>query len=148
MRGLLSAAGRSFLRAFVASVLVLAPGVLAAPNLDQSKALGVAALIASISAALKAIQVFIPQLSLPFGAYSEIANSFARAFIAAFVVAFVGVLDAPELDFSKAAITAVIVGALTAAIRAVQGAFTPGDFPAPQQGFAVAEDPPSVQAAR
>lgn len=137
MRTLLSAAGRSFLRAFVATVLVLAPGVLNAPNLDQAKLLGVAALVASLSAGLKALQVFVPQLSLPLGRWSEIGNSFVRAYVGTFVVTLVGILDAPNLDLSRAAVTALLVGALTAAIRAVQGYFTPGDSPAPEKGFEV-----------
>jgi hypothetical protein len=43
MLHLLSEAGRSFLRAFGGAMLILLPGVLAAPNLDQAKGIGVAA---------------------------------------------------------------------------------------------------------
>jgi hypothetical protein len=63
MKTLLAAAGREFLRAFGASLVVLIPGVLSAPDLNQSYALGVAALFASLAAAVKAVQVFVPQLS-------------------------------------------------------------------------------------
>jgi hypothetical protein len=138
MRGVLSAAGRSFLRAFVASVVLLAPGVLAAPDLNQTKVLGVAALIASLAAGFKALQVFVPQLAFG-GKYGELANSFVRAFLGAFLTSIIGILDAPDLSTLKSVAFAALVGALTAGIRAVQGFFTVGDYPAPQKGFVVAD---------
>ena len=63
MKELLATAGREFLRAFGASLLILAPGVLAAPNYDQMFLLGVGALAASIAAGLKAVQELVPLLS-------------------------------------------------------------------------------------
>lgn len=138
MRGVLSAAGRSFLRAFVASAVLLFPGVLAAPDLNQSKALGVSALIASIAAGIKALQVFVPQLQFP-GPYGEYISSFVRAFLGAFIVSVLGILDAPDLHTLKAAAFAALTGALAAGVRALQGYFTAGDVPAPQAGFVTAE---------
>jgi hypothetical protein len=44
------------LQAFLAAVLVLAPGILNAPNLEAAKTLGVAALVAGIAAALSALK--------------------------------------------------------------------------------------------
>lgn len=43
-------------QAFVAAVLVLAPGILQAPNLETAKTLGVAALVAGLAAALSALK--------------------------------------------------------------------------------------------
>lgn len=43
-------------QAFVGAVLVLAPGILQAPNLETAKALGIAALVAGVAAALSALK--------------------------------------------------------------------------------------------
>lgn len=141
MLHLLSEAGRSFLRAFVGSLVILLPGVLAAPNLDGAVALGIAALIASIAAGLKAIQVFVPQLTfaavLParFAVFALWVDSFARAFISTLIVSLTGWLAMPTLDFSKSVVVALLVGALAAGVRAVQSLLTPGEPPNPQAGI-------------
>lgn len=139
MSTLLSEAGRSFLRAFGGSLVVLLPGILSAPTLHGVAALGIAAIIASLAAGLKAIQVFVPQLSFKsikqLGAYYVYADSFARAFIAAFITAVVGILVMPTFSVSTSLIIAVVVGAVTAGIRAVQGLLTPGEVPSPQSGI-------------
>jgi predicted transporter len=44
------------IQAFLGAVLVLAPGVLNAPNLEVAKTLGVAALVAGLAAALSALK--------------------------------------------------------------------------------------------
>jgi predicted transporter len=44
------------IQAFIAAVLVLAPGILQAPNLEVAKTLGVAALVAGLAAALSALK--------------------------------------------------------------------------------------------
>ena len=54
MLHLLSEAGRSFARAFGGALIVLLPGILAAPNLDGAIGLGIAALIAALTMGLKA----------------------------------------------------------------------------------------------
>ena len=46
------------IQAFIGAVLVLAPGILQAPNLQTAKTLGVAALVAGIAAALSALKNF------------------------------------------------------------------------------------------
>lgn len=141
MRNLLEKAGLSFLRAFGASILVLATGVSTAPNLNQAYALGVAALIASIAAGIKAVQVFAPQLSfvglLPdsVAPYASWVDSFVRAFVGAFLVAVLGVLNAPDLQTAKALLVAAIVGAVTAGIRALQGLLTQGETPFVEKGL-------------
>jgi len=43
-------------QAFLGAVLVLAPGILQAPNLEAAKTLGVAALVAGVAAALSALK--------------------------------------------------------------------------------------------
>jgi len=138
MRHLLSEAGRSFLRAFAGSLLILLPGVLAAPDMNQVLGLATAAIISSVVAGLKAIQVFVPQLS--FSAYlpglkGALLDSFARAFLGSFVVLLQGVLASPDFDTGKAALIAALIAAVTAGIRAVQGLFTSGEEPAPNSGF-------------
>jgi len=129
----LSAAGRAFLIAFGASALALMSGVSESPNLDQAFALGVAALFASIAAGIKAIQVYVPQVSFgvyikqPFGAWLD---AFIQGAIGAFLVSAFGILNAPDLGVTwKAAVVAAIVGALQAGIRALQGAVTAGETP-------------------
>lgn len=140
METVLSAAGRSFLRAFVAAILVLAPGVLSAPNLNRATALGIAAVIASIAAGLKTLQVFVPQISFvpylakPFGDW---ADSFTRAFVAAFLTSIIGILNMPNLSTWHSLVVGAVTGALAAGIRAVQGFLTPGDSPSPTSGIHV-----------
>jgi hypothetical protein len=147
MQSLLSEAGRSFLRAFAASIIVLAPGILAAPNLNRAVAIGIAAVMASIAAGLKAIQVFIPRLSLvaylparplPLGAW---ADSFLRAFLAAFVTSLIGILNMPDLSGGKAAVVGALVGAFAAGFRGIQSALTRGELPFAAAGFTIPPPP-------
>jgi len=126
LRELGGKAGRAFLRAFGVGVLTYSTGVLAAPNLDQAFALGVAALASSLAAGFAALQVFVPMLAFQ-GKYAELANEFLRAGLGFFLVALVGMLNAPDQSFSKAAIVGLLTGALAAGLRAVQGVATPGD---------------------
>lgn len=140
---LLSEMGRAFLRAFGGSLIILLPGVLTAPSLNGAVALGIAALVASLAAGLKAIQVFIPQLSftslLPASvrAYGWVLDDFARAFFASFVIAITGWLAMPDFSWSNSIFIGLLVAAVTAGIRAIQGGLTPGDVPAPQSGLHV-----------
>jgi hypothetical protein len=144
MLELLSAAGRSFLRAFLASILVLAPGILAAPNLNKMYLLGVAAILASIAAGIRAIQAYVPEISLVHylgHPYGDWADSFLRAFLASLVVTLPGVLNAPDLSTGRSLATAAIIGAFTAGIRALQGFFTAGEHPSPGLGLSAPEMP-------
>jgi hypothetical protein len=138
MLHLLSEAGRSFLRAFGGSLLILLPGVLSSPDFGTTRGLAVAALIASVTAGLKAIQVFVPRLSFAsviHNAYYVVADSFARAFLGTFITLVIGLLSAPEFHVTRAALIAVLVGAVTAGIRAIQGFLSNGDVPSPPTGF-------------
>jgi hypothetical protein len=133
---ILSAAGRSFLRAFLGSLLVLAPGVGDAPNLNRAYALGVSALIASVTAGINTLQEFVPQITWGqlLGEYGKIADSFTRVFLGTLIATLPPILNAPDLSAARALGTAALIGAITAGLRAVQGFFTKGDVPNPQQG--------------
>lgn len=126
IRDIAGKAGRAALRAFLAAALTYSTGVLAAPNLNQAYALGVAALAASIAAGLAALQAFVPMLAFK-GTYAELLNSFVRAALGAFLVSVIGILNAPELSVTSSLIVAAVVGAISAGLRALQGAATPGD---------------------
>lgn len=144
MQKLLFAAGTSFLRVFGITFLMAATGILAAPNLSAAVGLSVAALVASIAAGLRAIQVFIPQLTfsnylpVPIGSW---VDAFVRAFIAALIVGIVGLLEMPELPTGRSVWLAVIIGALTAGVRAIQGLLSPGESPAPEKGLSIPQEP-------
>lgn len=138
MKNVLAQAGREFLRALGASLVILAPGVLAAPNLDQMFLLGVAALAASVAAGLKAVQAFVPALSFSEFVSQPLAawlDAFSRAFLASLLVFLVGLLSAPELVFDKAVVVAALVAALAAGFRALEGLLTKGEQPAPNTGI-------------
>ena len=137
MEKLLFAAGTSFLRAFGAAFLVYALGILAAPSLASARSLSIAALLASIAAGLRAIQVFVPQISfdsLVAQPYAAWADSFVRAFLATLLISVTGWLASPDFSTWKAVGLAAVVGAVTAGVRALQGIFTKGDQPAPATG--------------
>ena len=140
MKVLLEKAGAAFLRAFGAAAVTYGAGLAAAPNLNQAYLLGVAALVGSITAGLRAIQVFVPQVSVSslFGdEVGKYADSFLRAFLGAFLVAITGALNAPDLSTAKSLAVAAITGAIAAGFRALQATVTKGENPAPQTGIEV-----------
>ena len=146
MKVILEKAGLSFLRAVVGVVLVFAPGLLNAPNFQAAKTALVAVIVAAIAAGLKAVQVYFPQLSVQgvwHSPFAKFVDSFLRAFVGTLVTLLIGVLSVPVYHFEKAALLAVLVGAVTAGIRAVQALFTKGETPVPKAG---APDPPAVPA--
>ena len=55
----------SFVRAFVGSLIILLPGILAAPDFSAAKALSISALIAAATAGVKAVQEFLALGSSP-----------------------------------------------------------------------------------
>lgn len=138
MTKLLERAGASFLRAFGVSLLFFATGILNAPNLETARALSIAALLGSLAAGLRAVQVFVPQLSFetilpkPWFAY---ADSFVRAGLAAFLVAVTGWLATPDFSTWKSVLIGAVVGAGAAGFRAVQGLFTEGETPVADKGL-------------
>jgi hypothetical protein len=141
---LLSAAGRAFLRAFVAALFLYGLGVLTAPTLSNLALLGVAAIASAFVAALRAIQAVWPGLALaahlghPFGDW---ADAFITAFIASLIVTLPGLVHAPDLNTAKSLAVAALMGALTTAVRAVQGLLTQGEFPAEGKGIVEPRNP-------
>jgi hypothetical protein len=139
----LSTAGRAFLRALVASIITYAVGIAAAPSLNKLALFGVAALVGAFAAGLRVIQAYLPGLALakylghPYGDW---ADSFLQGFVAALIVALPGIAGAPNLSTAGSLAVAVILGALTAGARAVQGVLTVGEHPAPAVGLA---EPPN-----
>lgn len=139
MTHLLEKAGASFLRAFGASLLVLAPGLFSAPNLNGVKLLAVAVIFSAVTAGLKALQIYAPQVTFasvipqPYAAWLD---SFTRAFLGVFISSLIGILQVPNLGTTKAAITAALIGAIAAGFRAIQGALTKGETPGPSKGLA------------
>lgn len=133
MRTLLQEAGREFLKAFLASLIVLLPGVLAATNLNNAFALGVAALFAAFAAGLKAVQVLVPKLSFASLISNKVTaawlDAFSRAAIGAFLVSIISFLNTPDYTNVKALAVAAIVGAVSAGVRALEGLVTKGEFP-------------------
>lgn len=140
MTHLLSEAGRSFLRAFAVTFVAFATGILGATNESSAVALSIAALAASVAAGLKAIQVFVPQISfdaiLP-APWSTYADSFVRAFVGAFLVTVTGWLAAPNWSVWHSALLGALVGAATAGIRAIQGLLTIGEEPSTDKGIKI-----------
>lgn len=49
----------AFLWAFFSTLIVFAPGILSAPNLENARALALSALTASIAAAFSAVKTFV-----------------------------------------------------------------------------------------
>jgi len=138
MKKLLIDAGLGFVRAFVPNLVVWAPGILSAPNLNEMYLVGVAALASSFSAGLKVLKEFVPGfttagfLPQPWAAW---VDAFLIGGIGAFIASVVAWLDAPNLDFSRAAVVAILVAAGTAAFRALEGTLTKNEQPAPDKGF-------------
>lgn len=138
MNRLLFAAMTAFGRAFLVTFLFAVTGILSAPDQTTAVALSWAALVASIVAGLRAIQVFVPLiswkgiLSQPLAAWCD---AFTLGFLGSLITLLTGWLAAPDFETWKAAITAILIGALTAGVRALQGLATPGDSPAPAVGL-------------
>jgi hypothetical protein len=138
MNKLLFAALTAFGRVFAVTFLFAVTGILNAPDTSAAVALSIAAFVASLVAGLRAVQVFIPQISFSSLLPQPIAawvDSFARAFLAIFVTLLTGWLAAPDWSTWKSALLAIVIGAVTAGVRALQGLATPGDNPVPSAGL-------------
>ena len=123
----------SFARTFLITFLGFGVGILGATNLGNAISLALAALAASLAAALRTVQVFFPQISFgslipqPWGAY---ADSAVRTFLAVFVTTAANWLGAtPNWSTWHSALNAALLGAGAAVIRALQGAVTPTEVP-------------------
>lgn len=140
MNKLLFSALTAFGRAFLVTFLFAVTGILTAPNMTTAVALSWAALVASLVAGLRAVQVFVPQISWksvfsqPLAAW---VDAFTLGFLGSLLTLLTGWLASPDLSNWKSALLAVLIGAVTAGVRALQGLATPGDNPLPEVGLSV-----------
>lgn len=139
----LEKAGKGFILAFLASLLTYMPGIWEAPNLADARALGVAALGASIAAGLLVIKAFLSEFSwgtllTPLGvplAWVSRIDLFSVTFVGTLIVSTTDLINqAPDLGTWRALVTAAITGAIAAAFRAVVALGTKGESPAPAKG--------------
>jgi hypothetical protein len=138
MRTAVSAVARMFLRVFIAAVVVYLIGVLEAPDLNTARSIAIAGLVAGAAAVLRFATVYIPKITVahwigdPWG---SLADSFIHAFLAALIVNALDWLKVPHFHGWRDLWVAIIVGVAGAAVRAVQGLFTTGEFPLPSFGL-------------
>lgn len=138
MKSLLEQAGRTFLVTFASALVAFSFGISAAPNLNRITDVGVSALLASIAAAITAVQVYVPQITftnLVGKEYGRFLDAFTRGFVGTLLVTLIGILGSPDLHTARAVAVAGIVGALNAGGRAVVALFTPGETPVPKLGL-------------
>lgn len=149
MTALLGAAGRAFVKDFMAALLVLGAGIWLAPNLGSALLIALAAIVGSTRAGLKALVVFVPQLSLEhwasgkggfFAKYAYVGDAAIQALIAGLLTLGVGLADLflagdPTLEGAKLFATAGLIALGSAVITAIQGALTRGTYPAPSAGI-------------
>jgi len=146
---LLFAALTAFARVFLSSFIVFVSGILSAPNVDTAVALSISALTASLAAGIRALQVFVPQISFKSLVAQPLAawlDAFVLGFLTAFITAITGWLLENDFSTWKSALIGIVVGALSTGVRAVQGLATPGDWPAPAKGLAVQAATPAPPA--
>lgn len=137
MSDLLGEAGRAALKTFAVALVAIAPGAWVAPNLDGTIAVGIAALMAFVAAAAAGVQTIWPALAVRAhvaGLTGALLDSFVHAFLGAFIVAITGWLAMPNYETWKSILLGAFAGALNAGMRAIQGAFTPGENPVPAKG--------------
>jgi hypothetical protein len=149
MTGLLGAAGRAFLKDFISTLVVLGAGIWMAPNFNSALLIAVAAIVGSTRAGLKALTVFIPQLTFErllagrggfLAAYAYVFDAAVQALISGLVALGVGLADLflagdPTLEGAKLFVTAGLIAVGSAVVTAIQGAFTKGTAPARARGF-------------
>lgn len=138
MKELVSAAGRAFLRAFVAALIIYGIGISTAPQLHQTYLIGVSAILGAFGAGIRALQAYVPALSFvkylghPYGDW---VDSFAHGFLGSLLVTLPGAFGAPDLNTVRSLVIAAIIGAANAGLRALQGTFTIGEAPRPAKGL-------------
>lgn len=145
MRALLSAAGRSFLKAAVGAFVLYIYGLAGAPTLHETFAIAAAASVAAVVAGLRAIQAYVPKLTLQsllgLGVfYGGIVDSFVRGFVGALIAGLIGVLATPDVHTLAAVTGAAVLGALLAGLQAAEGLLTKGVSPVASVGV---KEPPN-----
>lgn len=148
MRVILSAMGRTFLRAGIPAFFVLASGFWAAPNLAQARSIAAAASIAFVLAGARAIRVFVPQLATGLAkalgipaAYGEVVVQSFTVMLFGFIALVEGVLSAPDLQAARAAGLAAILTAAEALFHVVEKWLTPESQPAVGDGVPTPPQP-------
>lgn len=120
-------------------------GILNTPDfsLERVKSLGLVFLVAVAAAVINFVAQVFPFFSFAtYGVpqpYAAWLDAFAQAFVGSLVVTLPGALDAPDFKTATALVVSALIGALTAAVRALEGVLTPGETPNP--GFGVRKDP-------
>lgn len=140
----LSATARQHIRVLLAGVLALSAGLGAVPNLNQSHAVGIAALCAALAMVGRGLTAYVPRLSVAHYIGSPVGDwidAFLHAGLGTFIVLGTGWLDAPNLANWRTAWSAIIVGALAAGAHAVQDLLTKSKYPAPGFGLAAPAKP-------
>jgi len=137
----LAAISRRFMAVFFVAFVPLVSAALntinsEVPDYRAFYAAAIAAFAASGAAALKALQEFIPWLSVgkwlglpqPFAAY---VDAFVHGSVGTFIVLISGWLERADFSTWHAALVGAVVGALTVGWRAIEGLLTPGEQPNP-----------------
>lgn len=138
MKPLFSEAGRTLLKTLAVGLLALAVQLTAQPDFHGAVLIGLAGLLALGATLLKAIVVYIPRLSWksylgdPWGA---MADAFTHAGLATLVASLIGFLELHDLSTWHAVLSGAVVGALNAALTALEHAATPGLKPFPNVGL-------------
>lgn len=151
MKEKLAAISRRFMAVFLVAFVPLVSAALNTVNSDVPDyaafyAAAIAAFAASGAAALKALQEFIPWLSVgrwlglaqPWAAY---VDAFVQGSVGSFIVLVSGWLEQADFSTWHSALIAALVGALTVGWRAAEGLLTKGEFPKPESG--VGDQPPA-----
>lgn len=138
MRTVFSAMGRTFIRVFIATVVIYLYGIAFAPDLKTALSLAAAAILAATASALRAVTTYFPRLTVAhwFGEeYGKYADAFLHAFAAAVIANWLDILKTPHFHGWRDVLVAVVVGVGGAAVRALQGLLTPGETPLPKVGL-------------
>jgi hypothetical protein len=127
---------------------MLIGGIFAAPNMSQAAALAAAASLGALVAGVRAVRVFVPQLTTGLASRLGIPQSWVEVVITAgttfglgFLTLVEGVLSAPNLDAARAAAVAGFLALGTAVVRVLQAAFTPGESPVDGGGIVTPPQP-------
>jgi hypothetical protein len=138
MRAILEQAGRAALRVIAAGLLAIAIQVTGTHSLHDAAVLAIPALIALIASVLTVFGKYVPEITFdhyipkPFGA---MLDAFFHAGVGTLIVGLSGWLQKGSLSGWHAILLAIIIGALNAGLRAVEGAFTKGQSPFAASGI-------------